>query len=121
MKRSYTSLLRIIDLGLLLLMAFFAVADLSEDIHVTLPDDRLSEPGSVYRIVFDASMHMRLEQLPGRGLVCQARGVADMLECLQQFSTSSFLLAPTGTATLQQMIQVLDICSSAKALCVIHP
>ena len=121
MKRSYTSLLRIIDLGLLLLMAFFAVTHLNSDVQVALPSDKLSPSADVYRAVFTASMQLYLEQLPEGKRICQASTSDGIGACLRQVRGASLLLAPTETATLQHLVHILDICHVEKVLCAIEP
>lgn len=121
MKSSYTTLIRIIDLGLLLLMAFFAVADLSPDMHVALPTGKAAEPVEVYRIVLDANMHTRFEQLPAGDVRCEAATLATFKECLQRLAGAHFLVEPGKATTLQQVVDVLDLCEDAWTRCLLAP
>lgn len=121
MKSSYTTLIRIIDLGLLLLMAFFAVADLSPDMHVALPTGKAAAPAEVYRIVLEAEMRARFEQLPARKVRCEAATLAAFKKCLGRLAGARFLVEPDNVATLQQVVDILDLCEQAGARCLLAP
>ena len=121
MKSSYTTLIRIIDLGLLLLMAFFAVADLSPDMHVALPTGKAAEPATVYRIALDTEMRTRIEQLPAGDVRCEAATRAVFKTCLRSLAGARFLVEPHKTTTLQQVVDILDLCEEAGTRCPLAP
>lgn len=121
MTTSYATLLRIIDLGLLLLMAFFAVADLSEDLEVPLPAGRASEPTDVYAISFDRAMHFSVRHLPGDEVTCRAQSLSGLARCLGRAPQARFLINTMGRSTVQQLVDVLDVCKAEGASCSIAP
>lgn len=121
MKSSYTILIRIIDLGLLLLMAFFAVADLSPDMHVALPAGKAADPAEVYRIALGSAMHARFEQLPAGAVRCEAATQAAFRKCLGSLAGAHFVVEPHKTTTLQQVVDFLDLCEEAGTRCLLAP
>ena len=69
MKRVHGFLLRFIDLGLLLLMAFLVVAELNPTHEVAMPgrpgDNTTTEGLQHYRITFDEALRMEVQERPG--------------------------------------------------------
>ena len=123
MRTAYGILIRFIDLGLLLLMAFLATADLAPKIQVPLPHGSgTAATTRAYRIQFDAtSAAVRRE--PAGTALCQVSSLEDLATCLRTLrdAPAPFLLSPMGTATVQRLVQVMDICQLERLLCSVAP
>ena len=123
MKSTHGFLIRFIDLGLLLLMAFLATADLASRLQVPLPHG--TGQGAVrelYRIRFDESA-VALQQEPYGVDVCQGNIPMELAACLLQldYGTGAFLVTPTGAATVQRLVEILDVCQELDMECSIAP
>jgi len=119
----HSLLIRFIDLGLLLLMAFLATAELMPVVQSPLPHGTETEaPGSAYRILFDAG-HATVRHEPTDTLLCQPNSFENLARCLRTLGRSAgpFLLSPVGQATVQNLVEVMDICLLQKHTCSIAP
>ena len=110
MKRSSGHFLRFIDLGLLLLLAFLSVAELNPTLQVPLPG-KLESPREVVtvRLVFNQDWDGTLTRLDRSAILCQTASIVELASCMEQHSTMRFLLAPVETATVQQVVTLLDL------------
>ena len=119
----HSFLIRFIDLGLLLLMAFLATAELSPIIQVPLPHgDASASPESVYRIEFDET-NASVRRDPTGTMLCQPTSLEGLTHCLQSLGeiAAPFLVSPTGEATVQRLVDVMDICLVEGFSCSVSP
>lgn len=121
MKRSSGHLLRFIDLGLLLLLAFLSVAELNPTLQVQLPGkSNTSRETAVARVVFDHDWNGAVQRLDDSRTLCQTSGIAALEACMAQQTDVRYLLAPVEAATVQQIVSLLDACTAAALQCVIE-
>ncbi len=121
MKRSSGHLLRFIDLGLLLLLAFLSVAELNPTLQVQLPGkSSTSRETAVARAVFDHDWNGSVKRLDNSQILCQASGIAALKACMAKQTHIRLLLAPVKAATVQQIVTLLDACVVAGLQCVIE-
>lgn len=120
-------LFRFIDLGLVLLMAFLAVADISAEVQIQLPGGETTEASQavLYRLHFDEAMQAQLEQLSGGKIYCRADSIAMLSACmLRAFDEHGqpvrFVLVPHGAATIQQLVILLDLCAAEDLRCTVE-
>ncbi len=120
-------LFRFIDLGLVLLMAFLAAADISAEVQVQLPGAEATDVSQavLYRLHFGETMQAQLEQLPGGEIYCRADDIAMLSACmLRAFGEHGqhvrFVLAPHGAATMQQLVILLDLCEAEGLSCTVE-
>ena len=129
--RKANILFRFIDLGLVLLMAFLAIADIQQEVQVQLPGAEGEAMGQIviYRLRFDAAMRVRLEQLPERAVFCDEDDLAALRTCLQMAEDEAlketgqearFVLSPEGSAILQQLVLLLDLCEADGLICTVE-
>ncbi|MCY4158441.1 MAG: hypothetical protein OXE92_05320 [Bacteroidetes bacterium] len=122
MKRSSGHLLRFIDLGLLLLLAFLSVAELNPTLQVALPSKSdASEKVIVARVSFNQNWDATVKRLANSELLCQTTTVEELAACMENQKSIRFLLAPKENSTVQQIVTLLDICSALSLRCAIEP
>ncbi len=112
MKYAYGSLLRFIDLGLLLLMAFLAVAGLGNTFQAPLSGVQ-SGPGAAARsarIRVDGSGRFEVAHLPDGSEACRPESLDALGVCMRSEGYSTYVLVSVGGATVQDLIDVLDVC-----------
>ena len=123
MRSSHGLLIRFIDLGLLLLMAFLAIADLTPTLQVPLPQGGGgASVRSVMRIQFDEhTMVVRRE--PAGHALCQEVSLQGLAECIQALTPppTPYLLTPVTTATVQRLVSVMDVCRQERVACALAP
>lgn len=121
MKRSSGHLLRFIDLGLLLLLAFLSVAELNPTLQVQLSGKSdTSKETAVARVVFDHDWNGSVQRLDNSRTLCTTSGIAALEACMAKQTHIRFLLAPAKAATVQQIVTLLDTCTVAGLQCVIE-
>ena len=121
MKRSSGHLLRFIDLGLLLLLAFLSVAELNPTLQVQLPGkSNASRETAVARVVFDHNWNGSVQRLDNSQTLCQTSSIAALEACMAQQARFQFLLAPVEAASVQQIVTLMDACKAAALQCVIE-
>ena len=121
MKRSSGHLLRFIDLGLLLLLAFLSVAELNPTLQVQLPGkSNTSQATATARVVFDHEWDGSVQRLDNSKLLCKTSSIAALEDCMAQQAGIRFLLAPAEEATVQQIVTLLDVCKVEALQCVIE-
>lgn len=121
MKHSSGILVRFIDLGLLLLLAFLSVAELNPTIQVPLPGRSGGRQNAgVARIEFNQDWEASISLTGSRRTLCTAVGIAEISACMKKNSDMRFLLSPIHTASVQQLVTLLDICRDASYSCTIE-
>ena len=125
MKGSFNLLIRFIDLGLLLLMAFLALADLSTPFQSPLPGAQggsSSEEQTWFRLSFGGDMAVTVRRHPSGAVVCQPSTPARLVSCLSPISGEEnvVMIDPEETVTMQQYVAVQDACQEAEAQCVLE-
>ena len=121
MKRSSGHLLRFIDLGLLLLLAFLSVAELNPTLQVQLPGKSNTSRGTaVARVVFDHDWNGSVQRLDNSMVFCKTSSIGALEACMTQQDRIRFLLVPVNAATVQQIVSLLDVCKTALLQCVIE-
>lgn len=123
MRHSYGLLIRFIDLGLLLLMAFLAIADLSPKVQVPLPPGGgASAVASVLRVQFDEQT-LLVRREPDGTLLCQELSLEGLAACIRALKSARapFLLSPVTTATVQRLVSVMDVCRQERVTCSLAP
>ena len=121
MNNPYAAVIRFIDLGLLLLMAFLAVADLHPTFQAPLPGPTAQEGTQMrtFQVRFDGEMEATVQRLPRPALVCRAGALEELGACLRSLGEepSRFLLTPIGDATVQQLVDIMDVCAEEGLPC----
>lgn len=119
MKYAYGTLLRFIDLGLLLLMAFLAVAGLGDTFQAPLSGMQSggAGAGSAFRILLDGSGRFEVAGLPEGSAVCRPEGTLALAACMRRLAPSNYVVAPSGSATVQHVVDVLDVCKRERSAC----
>ena len=119
MKYAYGTLLRFIDLGLLLLMAFLAVAGLGDTFQAPLSGMQSGAGAKVSaaRVHVDGGGLFEVAALPGGFNVCRPEGLDALGACMRSATYSTYVLIPVGEATVQHLIDVLDICEAEGTSC----
>ena len=123
MSTSTTLLIRFIDLGLLLLMAFLAIADLAPSVQVALPHGGgAGEVASVMRIQFNQDA-LIVQREPVGDILCQEISLKGLAECIRSLKRdpSPYLLTPVANATVQRLVHVMDVCKQERVACAISP
>ena len=124
-------LLRFIDLGLVLLLGFLAVAEVQPEAQVPLPGGQESDVrhALVYRLVFDETMHAHLIALPQGETYCKTDDVASLNTCMhaavrdaldKNDQSAPFILAPERGANVEQLVLLLDLCKAEGWSCTIE-
>ena len=110
MRRTHGFLLRFLDLGLLLLMAFLVVAELNPSHQESLPGPvvQVTEATRVYALTFNDEGSMRITW-QGR-LLCDSSESDRLLSCLRTHPAGRIVLIPTSRATVQQLVTLMDTC-----------
>lgn len=122
MRRSSGHFLRFIDLGLLLLLAFLSVAELNPTLQVSLPGKTGNPQETIAaRVVFNQDWEGVLTPLDRSAILCQTADIVELAACMEQHAAMQFLLAPVETATVQQVVTLLDLCRKAAHPCEIEP
>jgi len=117
MNHARTDILLFIDLGFILLVGFLMLVETATQAEVLLPNESQAEsnPGVVYEVQFDERMRFMVLLLPQGEPACVPETLVHLASCLEQASRQnmkvSFLLAPQGRATVQQMVSMLDLCT----------
>lgn len=127
MQANQTDLQLFIDLGFILLAAFFLMTEQAPRLQVPLPGEQLLEQMEsvpvVFEVHFDEHMQVVLLRQQDQELFCTAVTMVETRACLRGASedaTSTLLiLSPQGGATLQQMVSILDLCLAEKLACTI--
>ena len=123
MRTRHSFLIRFIDLGLLLLMAFLATANLSPKIQVALPHGaEAAAAAQVHRVLFGATEAVVRPERGGAAL-CQVYSLRELATCLRALANrpAPVLLSPTGAATVQRLVHVMDLCERLRLMCTIAP
>ena len=121
MSRAHGFLLRFIDLGLLLLMAFLAVAELDPTHHEPLPGSTTAVAQTIkgYAVTFNESMRLRLTSVASGQVLCEARGLERLQSCMQLHQSARIVLVPEEQASVQQLVMLLDYCKTHSLDCTI--
>ena len=122
MRYAYGLMLRFVDLSLLLLMSFLAVADLGSTFQVPLPGSAGSAPsGQVrHRIHVAPGAHYMLVALPHGGTICSASSTAALVGCLHGISHGDVVVRAESGVSVQDIVDVLDSCSRASLHCALE-
>ena len=122
MKRTSGHLLRFIDLGLLLLLAFLSVAELNPTIQVPLPGKPGASPEkAIARVEFNQKWNGVVTHLNHGTKLCQPSRIAEFFSCMERHSELRFVLAPREAAKVQQVVILLDVCKAFSLMCTIEP
>lgn len=116
-----------IDLGFILLAAFFILTEQSARLQVPMPleqqPEQIETTQVVYDLNFDAQMQIVLLRQPDQQLFCSANTLEQTQICMrragQQAASTLIVLSPIGEATLQQMVSLLDLCLAEQLSCTI--
>lgn len=103
-------------------MAFFVVAELNPTHQVALPsrvqENDVAVPTNYYRIVLEEDMRMRVLRLPDAKALCQPNTLGTLVKCISEHASGRFLITPMEKVTVQQLVQVLDVCEEEGLQCV---
>ena len=123
MRHAHGFLLRFIDLGLLLLMAFLVVAELNPTHQESLPgvpgQPEATEEAAIYEVMFDADFNIRL-RLPAKDrTLCKTTAMDVLALCIEEQPPGRFVLKPDRQASVQQLVGLLDLCERQRLRCTI--
>ncbi len=119
MEANRTDLQLFIDLGFILLAAFFLLTEQAPRLQVPLPGEEESampvdDTPTLYAVHFDERMQVVVLRQPEQTLFCSSMTIAQLQACLQgvhaETPNSLLMLSPQGHATLQQLVSLLDLC-----------
>ena len=123
MRRAHGFLLRFIDLGLLLLMAFLVVAELNPTHQESLPGNpgqpEAAEVSATYELMFDADFDLRLKSAANDRILCRATEMDVLVSCMKKQPPGRFVLTPDGRASVQQLVGLMDMCERQRLRCTI--
>ncbi len=128
MEAHRTDLQLFVDLGFILLAAFFLLTEQVPRLQVPLPGEEQEAEApeavtEVYTVHFDERMQVVVVHEPEQTPFCTAATVAALQTCLVrvhvQTPESVLLLSPQGDATLQQLVTLLDLCLAQRWACTI--
>lgn len=125
MENDRADMLLFIDLGFILLVGFLMLTETDSQAEVLLPNEseEASAPSLAFEVQFDDRMHFIVLQLPEREPACAIVTLVDLASCMEQAyrldNKVSFVLAPQGRATVQQMVAMLDLCTRRSWQCTV--
>ncbi len=125
MENDRADMLIFIDLGFILLVGFLMLTETESQAEVVLPSEsqEASAPSLAYEVQFDDRMHFMMLWLPERIEACSPATLVELAACMEQAwrldSQVSFVLAPQGRATVQQMVAMLDLCTRRSWRCTV--
>lgn len=114
-----------IDLAFVLLVGFLILTETNPRMNVALPGDPEVESTSddigptIFNLYFDEAMRFLLEDSrflleDSLSAACTTTGleatVACMAEVIDSLESTVFILIPQGSASVQQMVAILDVC-----------
>ncbi len=116
-------MVRFIDLGLLLLMAFLATVDLTPRVQVPLPYGTGSASAAVSFQIRVSPLAASVRREPDGTDICQVRSLPALAACLRTLRNlpTPMVLVPLGTATVQRLVRVMDLCEQERVACNIAP
>ncbi len=125
MQSGTNFLLRFIDLGLLLLMSFFVIADLRQPFQSPLPQTGSGEGDddvavTLYYVQFSGGVVANIFDTQDQG-VCHAATFVALKLCLAGLGTGDdvlFQLDPLQDATVQHYIHIVDVCADTGVECI---
>jgi len=127
MKNDRTDLMVFIDLGFVLLAGFLLVTETAPRNNVALPGDaeQSSSPPTellVHNVHFSEEKRFWIED--GVQTFCDLNTVQSLQVCMRQIVQSRvgavFVLVPTGRATVQQLVGLLDVCEHNDWTCTVN-
>ena len=118
MQESQVDLQLFIDLGFILLAAFFLLTEQAPRLQVQLPGEQDLEQSEsspvIYEVHFDERMQVMLLRQSDQAVFCTATTAVEAQACLRRANQESpgslLVLSPQGRATLQQMVSLMDLC-----------
>ena len=125
MENDRPDMLLFIDLGFILLVGFLMLTETDPQAEVLLPSESEEEsaPTLAYEVQFNDRMQFMVLRLPEREEGCFPVTLVELATCMEQASRMdtkvSFVLAPQGRATVQQMVSMLDLCTRRSWQCTV--
>jgi len=127
MKEDRTDLMVFIDLGFVLLVGFLLLTETTPRNNVALPGDveePLTPPSelAVYNLHFSGEGRFWVED--GMQTFCDLNTVQSLHNCMGQIVESRagavFVLIPTGRASVQHLVELLDVCEFNDWTCTVN-
>ncbi len=125
MENDRPDMLLFIDLGFILLVGFLMLTETDPQAEVLLPSEseEAAAPTLAYEVQFNDRMQFMVLRLPDREEGCVPITLVELATCMEQASRMdtkvSFVLAPQGRATVQQMVSMLDLCTRRSWQCTV--
>ncbi len=127
MEKDRTDLMVFIDLGFVLLVGFLLLTETAPRNNVALPGDAeqpLTPPTEllVHNVHFSGQGRFWIED--GVQTFCDLNTAQSLQACMQQIVQSRvgavFVLVPAGRATVQQLVELLDVCEFNNWTCTVN-
>lgn len=112
-----------IDLGFVLLVGFLILTETTPRVNVVLPEEaeksEVSEDEmSVFNLRFNGSSNFVIDD--GEAVICNPEGLVALVSCMdQQVNTATFVLIPVGSAPVQYLVTLLDLCRRHNKTCAV--
>ncbi len=123
MQGDRSDLMVFIDLGFVLLVGFLILTETTPRINVALPGEveEVSTPeqeSDVLNLRFSGTSRFLVDD--GQEILCNSEGLQDLVLCMEQQSrTAIFVLIPEGTAPVQHLVSLLDLCRKYDRTCTV--
>ncbi|MDE2730204.1 MAG: hypothetical protein OXU68_04425 [Bacteroidota bacterium] len=123
MREGQADLQLFIDLGFILLAAFFLLTEQMPRLQVPLPQETEQSESApvIYEVHFDERMQVMLLRQSDQEVFCTSTNVSEARACMRRVKTerpgSLLVLSPQGGSTLQQMVSLLDLCLAEGLSC----
>ena len=122
--RNATMMIRFLDLTLIVLMAFLLQADLVLEREVGLPygDAEGDSTSLTLRLTVEPTLVTLVNATSGE-VLCGSESLGDLETCLRTEAPSagSVLVSPAPGVVVQRMVDILDLCVRAQAVCGLAP
>ncbi len=123
MQGDRSDLMVFIDLGFVLLVGFLILTETTPRINVALPGEveEISTPereSDVLNLRFSGTSLFLVDD--GQEILCNPEGLEDLVLCMEQQSrTATFVLIPEGSAPVQHLVSLLDLCRKYDRTCTV--
>lgn len=117
-----SDLLVFIDLGFVLLVGFLILTETAPRVNVVLPEEVKNttapeEELNVLNLRFDGSSNFTVDD--GKDIICDSEGLVELASCMNKQIDATFVLIPEGSAPVQYLVTLLDLCKRHNQTCAV--
>ena len=122
MNKDRSDLMVFIDLGFLLLVGFLILTETTPRVNVVLPGTEetadTEDETEVFNLHFGEALQFYIDD--GQEILCNPGSLEELISCMtQQSQTAVFVLIPTSSAPVQNLVSLLDLCQQYNRTCTI--